>query len=188
VILSSNDETKNMDKETGLVEAVLYLESAPISIETIARATQLEDVVVEEALGILRQRYAAADCGIEILQMAGGYMLSPKKEFWEQLKERYGRKNEARLSRAAMETLSIIAYSQPVTRSEIENIRGVNADNMIRLLADKGLVKECGKKDAPGRPVQYGTTKEFLEFFRINSIADLPKLSEEEAERFELAN
>jgi segregation and condensation protein B len=86
-----------------------------------------------------------------------------------------------------METLSIIAYSQPITRAEIEAIRGVSADNMIRLLAERNLIKEVGKKDAPGKPVQFGTTKEFLKFFRLNSISDLPKLEETESERFELA-
>jgi segregation and condensation protein B len=85
-----------------------------------------------------------------------------------------------------METLSIIAYSQPVTRSEIEAIRGVSADNMIRLLLEKELIREAGKKDVPGKPAQYGTTKEFLKLFRLNSIADLPKLSESELDRFEL--
>ena len=86
-----------------------------------------------------------------------------------------------------METLSIIAYSQPITKGEIEAIRGVSADNMIRLLIERSLVKEVGKKDIPGKPIQYGTTKEFLKFFRLNSIADLPKLDETESERFELA-
>ena len=86
-----------------------------------------------------------------------------------------------------METLSIIAYSQPVTRAEIEAIRGVSADNMIRLLIEKELIKEVGKKDVPGKPAMFGTTKEFLKIFRLNSIADLPKLDETERERFELA-
>ena len=86
-----------------------------------------------------------------------------------------------------METLSIIAYSQPITRAEIEAIRGVSADNMIRLLTERNLVKEVGKKDIPGKPVQFGTTKDFLKLFRLNSIADLPKLDESESDRFELA-
>jgi segregation and condensation protein B len=85
-----------------------------------------------------------------------------------------------------METLSIIAYSQPITRSEIESIRGVSADNMIRLLVEKDLIREIGKKEVPGHPVQFGTTKEFLRFFRLESIADLPKLDDNEADRFEL--
>ena len=123
----------------------------------------------------------------ELIQISGGWILSPKKELWEYLKDRYGKKNENKLSKSAMETLSIIAYSQPITRAEIENIRGVSADNMVRLLIEKNLVREVGKKDIPGKPIQYGTTKEFLKFFRMNSIADLPKLDEVESERFELA-
>ncbi len=96
------------------------------------------------------------------------------------------KKRENRLSRAAMETLSIVAYSQPITRSEIESLRGVSADNMIRQLLERGLIHEVGRKQAPGRPVQYGTTREFLEHFGLESIADLPKLDEIEQERFNL--
>lgn len=86
-----------------------------------------------------------------------------------------------------METLAIIAYSQPITRAEIEALRGVSADNMIRILLERNLIKEVGKKDIPGKPVQFGTTKDFLQLFRLNSIADLPRLDETESERFELA-
>ena len=116
--------------------------------------------------------------------LGGGYIFAPKKDLWEFLKARYGKKNENRLSRAALETLSIIAYSQPITRGEIENIRGVAADNMIRLLLSRTLIREAGKKDAPGKPIQYGTTREFLKLFRLASIADLPKLEEGDRERF----
>jgi len=94
------------------------------------------------------------------------------------------KKNENRLSRAALETLSIVAYSQPVTRTEVEAIRGVSADGMVRFLLERDLIKEVGKKEAPGRPVQYGTTKEFLKYFRLSSIADLPRLDELERDRF----
>ena len=113
-------------------------------------------------------------------------MISPKKMYWDNLREKYGKRNESRLSRAAMETLAIIAYSQPVTRSEVEAIRGVQADNMIQLLFEKNLIRKMGKKDVPGKPIQYGTTREFLKIFRLGSIAELPKLNESEAERFEL--
>jgi Predicted transcriptional regulator containing the HTH domain len=89
-----------------------------------------------------------------------------------------------KLSRAAMETLAIIAYSQPITRAEIEAIRGVNVDAMIRLLVAKNLITELGKRDAPGKPMQYGTTNEFLKYFKLDSIEDLPKLDEIENARF----
>ena len=177
----------DLDKETALVEAIFYLEGEPLNAEALARISDLSKEVVEAAVERLQKRYASADSGIELSQISGGWVITPKKNLWSFLKERYGKKNEGKLSRAAMETLSIIAYSQPITRGEIEAIRGVSADNMIRLLSERNLIKEVGKKDIPGKPVLYGTTKEFLKFFRLNSIADLPKLDETESERFELA-
>ncbi|GMO46328.1 MAG: SMC-Scp complex subunit ScpB [Termitinemataceae bacterium] len=175
-----------MDKEAALIEAILYLEAEPLDESALARISLLSENVVESALEQLKERYASENSALEIVRIGGGISLAPKVEYWEQLKERYGKKNDAKLSRAAMETLAIIAYSQPITRSEIEAIRGVNADNMIRLLCEKNLIKEIGKKEIAGHPVQFGTTKEFLHFFRLNSIAELPKLDQNEAERFEL--
>ena len=176
-----------MEKETALVEAILYLEGEPLDDAAISKIAGLSVDVVQECLKNLKDSYAESASGIEITQMMGGWIITPKKEFWDALKDRYGKKNENRLSRAAMETLSIIAYSQPITRAEIEAIRGVSADTMIRLLVEKELIKEVGKKDIPGKPVQFGTTKEFLKVFGLNSIADLPKMDETEQERFELA-
>ena len=172
--------------ETALIEAILFLEGESLDEAGISRISGLSKPVVEKGLENLRKRYANEDSGLELSCIGGGFMISPKKLYWDNLKERYGKKNDNRLSRAAMETLSIIAYSQPVTRAEVEVIRGVQADTMIRLLLEKNLVREMGKKDVPGKPVQYGTTKEFLKIFRLGSIADLPKLDESEAERFEL--
>ncbi len=177
----------NLDTESALVEAVLFLDSEPLAEKTIAQITQLSEEVVQKCIENLKLKYSADYCGVELTMITGGWALIPKKQMWDLLKERYGSKNEGRLSKSAMETLSIIAYSQPITRAEIEDIRGVSADNMIRLLIERNLIKEVGKKDIPGKPSQYGTTKEFLKFFRLNSIADLPKLDEEEEERFELA-
>jgi len=176
-----------MEKETALIEAILLLETDPAAEELLMRVSGFSRDVVDAVLERLRERYAAEGFGMELVQISGGWALSPKRELWESLKDRYGKKNDSRLSRAAMETLSIIAYSQPITRGEIEAIRGVSADNMIRLLVERNLIKEVGKKDIPGKPIQFGTTKEFLKFFRLNSISDLPKLDETESERFELA-
>jgi segregation and condensation protein B len=176
-----------LEKECALVEAVLFLESEPLNEKALASVTQLAVEVVQKCLVLLKEKYGQENSGVELAQIGGGWVLTPKKDLWNTLKERYGNKNGGKLSRSAIETLSIIAYSQPITRAEIEAIRGVAADNMIRLLVERNLIKEVGRKDVPGKPVQYGTTKEFLKFFRLNSIADLPKLDEEESERFELA-
>jgi segregation and condensation protein B len=174
------------EKETALIEAILYLEADPLDEAGLCRISGLGKEVILEALNALSERYSREDSGVELSRIGGGIMISPKKEYWDNLKDRYGKKNESRLSKAALETLSIVAYSQPITRSEIESIRGVSADNMIRLLLEKDLIREVGKKDVPGKPVQYGTTREFLKFFRLESIADLPKLNESETDRFEL--
>jgi len=176
-----------LEKETALVEAVLFLESEPVSEKTISNAAELSEEVVRSCLENLKEKYGAENSGIELGMITGGWCLMPKKEFWNVLRGRYGEKNSGRLSRSAMETLSIIAYSQPITRGEIEAIRGVSADNMIRLLSERNFIKEVGRKDVPGRPIQFGTTKEFLKFFRLNTIADLPRLDDNEEERFELA-
>src|SRR5574344_374758 len=177
----------NLDSETALIEAILFLESEPQNTENLAKISQLSEDVVKEALARLRENFSNADSGIEIAEIIGGWMLVPKKESFDLVKEKYGKKNEGRLSKAAIETLSIIAYSQPITRAEIESIRHVNADNMMRILLDRKFIKEVGKKDIPGKPILYGTTKEFLEFFHLQSISDLPQLDEKESERFELA-
>ncbi|MDR2482807.1 MAG: SMC-Scp complex subunit ScpB [Treponema sp.] len=176
----------DVDKESALIEAILYLEPEPLDEAALVRISGLSREAVAGALQVLDERCAAESSGVEISRIGGGVMLSPKKEYWEALRERYGKKNESKLSKAAMETLAIIAYSQPITRSEIEAIRGVQADTMIRLLAERELIKETGRKDVPGKPIQYGTTREFLKFFRLESIADLPKLNESEQDRFEL--
>lgn len=177
----------NLEKEAGLVEAVLFLESEPLPLESIATNVQLSTDVVAECLEILKEKYTSPSCGVELSLITGGYALTPKKEYWESLKEKYGNKNEGKLSRSALEVLSIIAYKQPITRAEIEALRGVSPDNMIRLLIERQLIKETGRRDTPGRPVEFGTTKEFLKFFRLNSISELPRLDEKEEERFVLA-
>jgi segregation and condensation protein B len=178
----------SLEKETALIEAIFYLEADPLEEAALSRISGLDREVVDRAIAALEEKYAREDSGVELSRIGGGgVMICPKKEYWDSLKDRYGKKNDSKLSKAALETLSIIAYSQPITRSEIEAIRGVQADNMIRLLLEKQLIREIGKKDIPGKPAQFGTTREFLKFFRLESIADLPKLNESEADRFELA-
>jgi segregation and condensation protein B len=177
---------ENLEKETALVEATLFCEGDVIDEGTIARICGLSKDIVKSALENLKEKYTSLDSGIELSLIGGGIRIIPKKEYWDSIKERYGKKSDGKISRAAMETLAIIAYSQPITRAEIEKIRGVNADNMMRYLKEKMLIREIGKKDIPGKPALYGTTKEFLSQFHLNSIADLPKLSESDIFKFEL--
>ncbi|MEW5815124.1 MAG: SMC-Scp complex subunit ScpB [Spirochaetota bacterium] len=175
-----------LEKETALIEAILFLEMESTDLKTLCRISGLSKEVVVSAINSLQQKYNADSHGIEVLEIGGGFMFSPKKELWGFLRDYYGQKNKNRLSRAALETLAIIAYSQPITKAEIENLRGVSAEGMLKVLLERNLIREVGKKETPGRPVQYGTTKEFLTSFRLKSISDLPKLDELDRERFEL--
>ena len=174
-----------LTKEAALIEAVLLLENDPVELRKLVTITGLSTEAVEAGILALRSALEADAHGIEIVEIGGGYSFAPTKGLWEQLRERYGKSAENRLSKAALETLAIIAYSQPITRAEIESIRGVSADGMIKLLSSREFIREVGKKDVPGKPVQYGTTREFLKAFRLASIADLPKLDGLERERFE---
>ncbi|HSV56863.1 MAG TPA: SMC-Scp complex subunit ScpB [Magnetospirillaceae bacterium] len=175
----------SLERDTALLESILFLEHEPQDLASLSRKSGLRKEGVKEALRRLEDALSSPDRGLELVIIGGGWVLAPKRSLWEGLREHYGRRKESRLSRAALETLSIIAYSQPVTRAEIEALRGVGADGMVHILLEKGFIREVGKKDGPGRPVQYGTTKEFLGYFRLESIADLPRLDELDRERFE---
>lgn len=175
---------EELDRDAALIGAILFLENEPVSEEKLATLSGFPKEQVSLLLQRLCAEFDQPVHGFAPVRSAGGWILAPKLLLWDRLKDHYGKKNEMRLSRAAMETLAIIAYSQPITRAEIEAIRGVNVDAMIRLLVTKNLITEVGKRDAPGKPMQYGTTKEFLKYFKLESIEDLPKLDEIEDARF----
>ncbi|GAB6275948.1 MAG: SMC-Scp complex subunit ScpB [Rectinema sp.] len=175
---------EQMDREAALISAILFLENEPISEEKLAKLSGFSEEQVSLLLQRLCTEFDQPVHGFAPTRSAGGWILAPKLLFWDQLKDHYGKKNEMKLSRAAMETLAIIAYSQPITRAEIEAIRGVNVDAMIRLLLSRNLIAELGKRNVPGKPMQYGTTSEFLKYFKLDSIEDLPKLDEIESARF----
>ncbi len=172
--------------EPALVEAILFLETEPVELEKLVRLSRLNKEVVEEALNRLREKYSSQESGIDLAQTPAGYFLVPKSDLAESLREHYGKKPDDKLSKAALETLSIIAYAQPITKAEVESIRGVNCAAVIKQLAEKEVIEEVGRKETVGKPVQFGTTKKFLQLFRLNSIADLPRLEGAERDRFEL--
>lgn len=174
-----------LGRDAALIEAILLLESDPVELRRLASISGLPAEATRDAIEQLRQALEADGHGLEIVEIGGGYAFAPRISLWEKLRERYGKSSENRLSKAALETLAIIAYSQPITRPEIESIRGVSADGMIRLLIARSFIREVGKKEASGKPVQYGTTREFLKAFRLSTISDLPKLEGLERERFE---
>lgn len=161
-----------------LVEAIIFASDKPISADKIAKYLEIEKEVIEEVIDFLMEYYKGNDNrGIEIKEVAEGFFFGTKNTFAPHLKKIVLGK-EAQLSKSLMETLSIIAFKQPITRAEIEHLRGVDSSNAIRGLLEKKLIKIVGRKDVPGRPHVYGTTKEFLLAFGLKNLSDLPNLRE----------
>ncbi len=162
------------------IEALLFASERPLTLEDIKQAFE-EDLQVEEIrelLGLLKTDYETQNRGFRLFEIAGGYQLVTDERFSSYLKKFYQAREKKRLSQASLETLSVIAYRQPATRADIEFIRGVNVDGAIKTLLEKGLVRLVGRKEVPGRPMLYGTTKEFLEHFGLSSLKELPSLKE----------
>jgi len=167
-----------------LVEAVLYLENESVPLERLGRMTGLSLEQVELAVRQLADHFAQHHHGLDVVVEKQSVKLVPCQDLHEGLRAAYGRKVDKRLSKAALETLSIIAYAQPITRREVENIRGVDCDAIVRILRDRDYVKIVGRKDVPGRPSLFGTTRKFLFEFNLPSISALPQLSDLYKARF----
>ncbi len=133
---------------------------------------------IEEAVNVLNDEYKAGNKSFEILKIAGGYSFATKKEYGRFIGRLFEEKQKKKLSPSALETLAIIAYKQPITRSEMEFIRGVNVDYIVNSLLEKEMITIHGRAETPGRPILYGTTKTFLKVLGLNSLEDLPKLKE----------
>jgi segregation and condensation protein B len=160
-----------------VVETLLFLAERPLSVEEIRQATGVEAARVARALDQLSGHHRDGISGIVLHEVAGGWQLRTSPDNAE-FARRFLRVKPQRLTRAALETLAIVAYRQPVTRPEIEEIRGVDCGAVVKALLERRLVKILGKKEEPGRPILYGTTKEFLEFFSLKDLASLPTLRE----------
>lgn len=161
-----------------IVEALIFASTRPITVIEIASILEIDLELAKKLVQELQKVYESEVRGIQIIEVAGGYQMATRPEYGPYVEklERPGRGTP--LSRAALETLAVVAYRQPVTRSEIEDIRGVNVEGALSTLIERGLVREVGRKQAPGRPILYGTTSKFLQYFGINSLEDLPPLPE----------
>lgn len=160
----------------GALEAMLFVTDEPVTVLTFADMLEVDPAQIEEALDELRERYRRENRGIQLQEVAGGWRLATHPQYHE-LIERYVLSWDTRkLSQAALETLAIVAYCQPITRHGIAAVRGVNSDSSVNSLVEKGLLREAGAEDAPGNPVLYATTRTFLEKFGLRSVSDLPDL------------
>ncbi len=160
-----------------VVETLLFLAERPLSVDEIRQSTGIEPARVKKALDQLSGHYREGISGIVLHEVAGGWQLRTSPDNSD-FARRFLRVKPQRLTRAALETLAIVAYRQPVTRPEIEDVRGVDCGAVVKALLERRLVKILGKKEEPGRPILYGTTREFLEFFALKDLASLPTLRE----------
>ncbi|MFO7958515.1 MAG: SMC-Scp complex subunit ScpB [Candidatus Brocadiia bacterium] len=162
-----------------VVEALLFSSDRPITTRRLAEVCDAEDGREVRAIVLeLQQEYAAENRAFRIEEIAGGFQLLTDPRYAPWLQKLHQRQQEETLSKAALETLAIVAYRQPITRGEVEDIRGVHCGSMLRSLVDKRLIKVTGRSDDLGRPMLYGTTRQFLEAFGLRSLKDLPKRQE----------
>lgn len=166
------------------IEALIFASEQSITLDEIMSSLKVvygwdlnKDEVLSE-IEILKEKYAQNDFSFELVEISQGYQFLTKKDFQPILSVLLHQKSKKRLSTAAMETLAIIAYKQPVTKAEIEYIRGVNCDYSLQKLLEKDLIEIQGKSDKPGKPVLYGTSKTLLDYFGLKSIKDLPQLKD----------
>ncbi len=167
------------DKTPDILEAMIFASDSPLTISKIKEV--LGDVGAREirkAIHTLNERYESCHSALMILEVAGGYQMVTRPEYADYVGQLYKSRQAHRLTQKALETLAIVAYKQPITKPEIEHIRGVNVDSVLRTLIERNLITVVGREKGPGNPLLYGTTKDFLEYFGLNSLDDLPKLKE----------
>jgi len=170
------------------IEALILGSESAVNISEIQNClnksfeTEIELDKIQSAIEAIDQKYKMPDSVLELVRIAGGFQFLTKKEFAPTLAMLQIQKNQKKLSTAAMETLAIICYKQPITKSQIEEIRGVNCDYSIQKLLEKDLIKIDGKTDAPGRPLIYSTSRLFMDYFKLDSLDQLPQLKDLQGE------
>ncbi len=161
-----------------IIESLLFVSGDGLAISHLAEILEISENDVKEYMDKLKSFYKNNNRGLEIVEYDGYIQLKTPEENFLYVTKLAESKRKQPLSAAALEALSIVAYHQPVTRSSVEFIRGVNSDGPMSRLVERGLIEECGRLDAPGRPILYGTTKEFLRSFGLSSLSDLPDISD----------
>jgi segregation and condensation protein B len=162
-----------------VIEALLFSSEKPLTLEQLKTALDnLETTEIRKTLEELRGEYESANRGLRIIEIAGGFQMITPPNFAIFLRKLHKDRRAEKLSKPALETLAIIAYKQPVTRFEIEALRNVNIDGVIKSLLDKDIIRIAGRKKAPGRPFVFGTTRKFLEYFGLKSLEELPKMED----------
>jgi segregation and condensation protein B len=159
------------------LEALLFVSDEPVSAAVLGHALGVDRREAEDLCGELARGYEERAAGLVLRAVAGGWRLTTHPDAAPVVEQFVVSSRRARLTKASLETLAIVAYKQPVTRHQVSSIRGVNSDGVLRALVERGLVAEVGREETPGRPVLYGTTPDFLERLGLSSLADLPPLA-----------
>lgn len=182
-------EDKNKDHGLlGKTEALLFVSSGLVSVYQLAKTLQTTENEIKSCLDELDEHYKTGGHGLRLMRMKNRVQLTTAPELSEIVESFLGLEASSRLSQAALEALAIIAYKQPVTRPEVDMIRGVNSDAVLRTLLTKGLVEELGRAETPGRPIYYGTSPEFLQYFGLESLDRLPFIDFEALEEIQNEN
>ncbi|MCX7678854.1 MAG: SMC-Scp complex subunit ScpB [Spirochaetes bacterium] len=171
-----------------MFEALIFLSNDPLPISFFVKNFGIEPTQAKILIDSLVDEYEERDGGIKLLEISKGYQFATNPRYADQIRRIMGFEKRDKLSKGMLETLSIIAYKQPISIAEIDALRGVSSRIMVANLMKKNLIKPVGRKELPGRPLAYGTTDEFLKYFGLNKITDLPKLSEIKELSFESEN
>ena len=175
-------EAVEIKKLEGVIEAILFAVGDSVELSKIAAAIEHDEDTTRKIIHQMMDKYVSEDRGIRILELEDSFQLCTKKEMYEYLIRVAKQPKKYVLTDVLLETLSIIAYKQPVTKLEVEKIRGVKSDHAVNKLVENNLVCEVGRMDAPGRPLLFGTTEEFLRRFSIQSVDELPMMNPEQVE------
>lgn len=171
-----------IEKTEGIIEAILFTMGESVELEKIAAAIEHDEETTRKLIHNMADRYEAEDRGVRIIELDNSFQMCTKPEAYEYLIRIAKQPRKQVLTDVLLETLSIVAYKQPVTRVEIEKIRGVSCEHAINKLLEYGLIQEAGRLDAPGRPILFGTTEEFLRCFDVQSVEELPDMNPEKVE------
>lgn len=173
-----------IEKLQGAIEAILFTMGESVELSRIAAAIEHNEETTRKLIYNMMDRYKEEERGVCIIELDNSFQMCTKKEYYEYLIRIAKQPKRYVLTDVLLETLSIVAYKQPVTRLEIEKIRGVKTDHAVNKLVEYGLIEEVGRLDAPGRPILFGTTEEFLRRFSVQSLDELPTLDQEQIEHF----
>lgn len=170
------NEIEVSDELLRITEAIIFASGDPVTAEQIAKGADVSISEAHAAVRKLQRTYAVREGALEILTLNGAYQMAVRTDYSEHIRRTLVEKKNTALSNAAMETLAIAAYNQPVTKSFIENVRGVDSSGVVNSLVEKELLEECGRLELPGRPIAYRTTDNFLRCFKLESLDDLPEV------------